>query len=461
MLLKAIPPLRFFASLMVALATCGGATASEAPTSGTAVAATFVHPGVMHTADDLARIKAHLQQTPWSSGYLTLKNDHYSSLTYQVRGGHCSKVVRGTPSECINEFNDDANAAYQQALMWTLSDDPRYAANAIQILNAWSSTLKSIEGHDAPLAAGLNGFKFAAAAELIRYTQAGWSSQDIAAAEAMFRNVFYPVIKDFAPYANGNWDSSCMKAMMAIGVFTDDWGLFNRSLDYYYNGPSDGALTNYVINTFGETQESGRDQAHTQLGIGNLAEVAEVAWAQGFDLYAAHNNRLLAGFEYVASYNLGNDVQFVPMVDTTGKYPHNTISSLDRGAFRPVYEMVYNHYANRKDLSAPYTKQVTDRLRPEGRTPYADNNGFGTLLFTEDAVRLLNPRGTGNAPDGFVVCAQEGGTCKISQGTGLVAYGARGVWHYREAGAGQVIDCSNAIFSDPLEGVSKTCSIQQ
>lgn len=461
MLLKAIPPLRFFASLMVALATCGGATASEAPASGTAVTATFVHPGVMHTADDLARIKAHLQQTPWSSGYLTLKNDHYSSLTYQVRGGHCSKVVRGTPSECINEFNDDANAAYQQALMWTLSDDPRYAANAIQILNAWSSTLKSIEGHDAPLAAGLNGFKFAAAAELIRYTQAGWSSQDIAAAEAMFRNVFYPVIKDFAPYANGNWDSSCMKAMMAIGVFTDDWGLFNRSLDYYYNGPFDGALTNYVINTFGETQESGRDQAHTQLGIGNLAEVAEVAWAQGFDLYAAHNNRLLAGFEYVASYNLGNDVQFVPMVDTTGKYPHNTISSLDRGAFRPVYEMVYNHYANRKDLSAPDTKQVTDRLRPEGRTPYADNNGFGTLLFTEDAIRLLNPRGTGNAPNGFAVCAKEGGTCKISQGTGLVAYGARGVWHYREAGAGQVIDCSNAIFSDPLEGVSKTCSIQQ
>jgi len=465
MLPKAFPPLRILASLVMAAATCGMAHAAEpaapVPATTTGVTAAFAHPGVMHTSEDLARIKAHLQQAPWSAGYLALKNDHYSSLTYQIRGGHCAKVVRDTPAQCMGEFNDDANAAYQQSLMWALSGDARYATKAIGILNAWSGTLKSIEGHDAPLAAGLNGFKFAAAAELIRYTKAGWSAHDIAAAEAMFRNVFYPVIKDFAPYANGNWDSSCMKAMMAIGVFTDDWGLFNRSLDYYYNGSSDGALTNYVINTSGETQESGRDQAHTQLGIGNLAEVAEVAWAQGFDLYAAQNNRLLAGFEYVASYNLGNTVPFVPMVDTTGKYRHNTISSDQRGAFRPIYEMVYNHYARRKDLSAPYTRQVALHLQPEGRTPYADNNGFGTLLFTQDAIRLLNPRGTGGAPNGFAVCAKEGAACKVTSGTGLVAYGARGVWHYREVAVGQSISCSNAVFSDPLAGVVKTCSFQQ
>lgn len=453
-------------TLVVVLGACDATmatdiTSTDMPASTQTPAAQFIHPGVMHTADDLARIKAHLAQQPWADGYLALKNDHYSSLTYQTRGGHCAKVVRDTPAQCINEFNDDANAAYQQALMWALSDDPRYASKAIAILHAWSSTLTSIEGHDAPLAAGLNGFKFAAAAELLRYTDAGWSAPDIAATETMFRQVFYPVIKDFAPYANGNWDSSCMKAMMAMGVFTNDWALFNRSLDYYYNGPSDGALTNYVINTFGETQESGRDQAHTQLGIGNLAEVAEVAWAQGFDLYAAHDNRLLAGFEYVASYNLGNEVQFVPTVDTTGKYRHNAISDLQRGAFRPIYAMAYNHYARRKDLSAPYTQQVAAKLQPEGRTPYADNTGFGTLLFTQDAIHVLDPRGTGAAPTGFAVCSNEGGTCKVSEGTGLVAYGARGVWYYKNVGLGGSVSCSNATFSDPLVGVAKTCSVQQ
>lgn len=447
--------------LMVSLAACGGVAEVSAATSTTTTAATFVHPGVMHTASDIARIKAHLNQEPWASAYLKLKNDALSSPSYKARGGSCPNVVRDVHAVCMGEFNNDANAAYQQTLMWALSDDKRYAANAIAILNAWSGTLKSIQGHDAPLAAGLNGFKFAAAAELLRYTNSGWTVRDVAAAETMFHKVFYPVIQDFAPYANGNWDSSCMKAMMAIGVFTNDWNMFNRALDYYYNGPSNGALIHYVINTYGETQESGRDQAHAQLGIGNLAEVAEVAWAQGFDLFAAYSKRLLAGFEYVATYNLGKEVPFAPMVDTTGKYRHYVISSTVRGQFRPIYEMVYNHYARREKVAAPNTQRVAEQLRPEGRTPYADNVGFGTLLFTQEAVRTLAPRGAGDVPSGFASCAGEGATCKVSRGTGLVAYGARGVWHYREVGAGQSIVCGNEKFGNPLAGVHKICSYQQ
>lgn len=448
--------------LMASLAACGGVAQVSAGTAPTATTtAAFVHPGVMHTTNDIARIKAHLNQEPWASAYLKLKNDPFSSPTYKTRGGSCPNVVRDTHAVCMGQFNDDANAAYQQALMWSLSGDKRYAANAIEILDAWSSTLKSIQGHDAPLAAGLNGFKFVTAAELLRYTNSGWSARDVAAAETMFRKVFYPVIQDFAPYANGNWDSSCMKTMMAIGVFTNDWNMFNRALDYYYNGPSDGALIHYVINAYGETQESGRDQAHAQLGIGNLAEVAEVAWAQGFNLYDAYDNRLLAGFEYVATYNLGKEVPFAPMVDTTGKYRHYVISSKDRGQFRPIYEMVYNHYARREKVAAPNTQKAAEQLRPEGRTPYADNVGFGTLLFTQDAARTLAPRGTVDAPSGFASCASEGAICKVLRGTGLVAYGARGVWHYREVGAGQSIACGNENFSDPLAGVRKTCSYQQ
>ncbi|MFC3655684.1 hypothetical protein FZ025_16145 [Xanthomonas hyacinthi] len=448
---------RCLAPLTAALLLCGSGEACAD------VAATFAHPGIMHTASDIARIKAHLSQEPWASGYAKLKSDNLSSPLYQIQGGHCPKVVRDVPSKtlCINQFTNDGNAAYQQALMWTLSGDPRYAANAKGILNAWSGTLTSIEGQDAQLAAGLVGFKFVAAAELIRYGDAGWSQDDVKASERMFVDVFYPVIKGFAPRANGNWDSSCMKTMMAIGAYTNDWQMFNRALDYYYNGPSNGALLHYVINAEGETQESGRDQAHTQLGIGNLAEMAEVAWAQGFDLYAAYGNRLLAGFEYVANYNLGNEVHFVPMVDTTGKYPHDTISSIGRGEFRPIYEMVLNHYVHRGALSAPFTQQVAVKMRPEGRTPYADNNGFGTLLFTRDDTRKITPRGVDEAPEGFAACATQGGVCNVSQGTGLVAYGANGSWYYRNVGVGQSVACSNASFAGAEAGAAMTCSIQR
>jgi hypothetical protein len=101
------------------------------------------------------------------------------------------------------------------------------------------------------------------------------------------------------------------------------------------------------------------------------------------DLYGADANRLLDGFEYTASYNLGNAVPFQPYTDTTGKYPQTTISPLNRGQFRPIYEMVYNHFQNRRGTSCPYTQQVAARIRPEGAWPGADHPGFGTLLFTK------------------------------------------------------------------------------
>ncbi len=44
----------------------------------------------------------------------------------------------------------------------------------------------------------------------------------------MLKEAVYPPIKDFATFANGNWDGECIKTMMAIGVFCDDQEMFNR-----------------------------------------------------------------------------------------------------------------------------------------------------------------------------------------------------------------------------------------
>ena len=105
-----------------------------------------------------------------------------------------------------------------------------------------------------------------------------------------------------------------------------------------------------LFNEAGQCQESGRDQQHTQLGLGHLAEACEIAWNQGVDLYGEADNRLLKGFEYTARYNLGQDVPFVPHVDTTGKYRHKQISSSGRGKFRPIWEPRYVCYASAAEL---------------------------------------------------------------------------------------------------------------
>ncbi|MFI5381027.1 MAG: alginate lyase family protein [Tepidisphaerales bacterium] len=347
----------------------------------------FVHPGLLHGRADLELIKRKVAagEEPWKSGFEKLRAAAQSRADWRLRGPF--DVVSRDPGGSLHdaEMVQDGNAAYQNALMWCITGDEAHARKAVEILDAWGSRLKKMEGRDVQLAAGLDGFKFVNAAELMRHTNAKWPAQDVRQFEKMLREAVYPPIKDFATFANGNWDGACIKTMMAIGVFCDDRAIFDRAVDYFHNGSGNGRLTHYIINETGQCQESGRDQQHTQLGLGQLADACEVGWHQGLDMYGADGNRLLAGFEYTAKYNLGNEVPFVAHTDTTGKYKQTAISTQGRGRLRPIYEMVWNHYQNRKGTHAPYTRQAADKIRPEGDGYGADQPGFGTLLFTRPA----------------------------------------------------------------------------
>lgn len=345
----------------------------------------LVHPGILHTKSALLLIREGVanQQQPYVDGFNTLRRHPQSSSSYVVAGGF--EETGRKPSVRSSEHEKDANAAYQNAMMWVITGDTAHADKAIEIINAWSYTLKRISGKDAILSAGISGVKFAASAEILRYTNSGWSARDIAQAETMLKDVYYPVCKDMADFANGNWGLAALQTVMAVAVFTDDPVMFDRAVDWFYEGKDNARLTHYVINAEGQCQESGRDQQHTMLGLGYLSVVAEIGWNQGLDLYGAAGNRILAGFEYTAAYNLGNIVSFEETIDTTGKYRHKSISDAGRGDFsrRPIFEMVYNHYKNRMGMDCPFTEQVVKQTRPEGPGFHGDHIGFGTVLFAQ------------------------------------------------------------------------------
>lgn len=349
----------------------------------------FVHPGILHTATDLARMRKQVAAgaQPYLDGFKRLQNHPQSSSDYTICGGF--RETGRKPSVKSSEHENDANAAYQNAMMWAITGQQAHADKAIAILNAWSYKLKVISGRDKILCAGISGIKFAAAAEILRHTDAGWAARDIAQMESMLTQVYYPVLKDMADFANGNWALAALQTVMAIAVFTDDRAMFDRAVDWFYHGKDNARLTHYVINAAGQCQESGRDQQHTMLGLGYLSVVAEIGWNQGLDLYGAENNRILAGFEYTAAYNLGNDVPFQETTDTTGKYHHTAISPKGRGDFsgRPIFEMVYYHYKYRRGLDCPFTEAVVKKTRPEGPGFKGDHIGFGTILFAREAGR--------------------------------------------------------------------------
>ncbi|AEV99442.1 hypothetical protein A4D02_26755 [Niastella koreensis] len=365
-------------------------------------AQTFIHPGLLQSREDLQRMKTAVaaKQEPIYAGYQVFIQDPASREGYKMQGPMA--MVGRNPTVGQTTYDNDANAAYQHAIMWAITGQKSYADTAIRIINAWSATLKSITGRDAVLMAGLGPFKMVNAAEIIRYTNAGWLEADIQQTEKHFREVIYPVLKDFAPFANGNWDAAAIKTVMGIGIFCNDRFIYERALQYYVNGSGNGRLTHYVINETGQVQETGRDQAHAQLGIALLSDCCEMAWHQGLDLYGYANNRLLKGFEYTAKYNLNNDVPFIHELDRTGKYEHFKPSEQSRGDLRAVYEQIYNHYVNRMGLQAPFTKQAAEKIRPEGPgKPGADHPGYGTLLYTRlpGSAIVHNPKA---APGGII-----------------------------------------------------------
>ncbi|TWU32452.1 FG-GAP-like repeat-containing protein [Novipirellula artificiosorum] len=352
------------------------------------VLAEFSHPGIAHSSESIEFVKTKINagEQPWSAAWEKLLGSRYGSLDWKPHPyPHVERGPYNDPNIGSSEFSEDAKAAYNHALCWALSGEEAHANKAAEIIDAWSETLESIENHDAKLLIGMSGYHFCIAAEILKHSWDQWPQPKQAQFALMLRDIWYPVIQDFYPSANGNWDASMMQVIMAMGVFLDDQGMFDRAKTYFLSGEGNGAIGNYFKES-GQCQETGRDQGHTQMGLEYLANTCETAWIQGVDLYGALDNRLLKGFEYTAKYNLGFDVPYEPYESFEGRYHYDKISSDDRGRLRPMYERVLNHYHNRKGLDAPYTKQAALKLRsnpPErrGRRGRRSSSHLDTLMY--------------------------------------------------------------------------------
>ncbi|WP_405868052.1 alginate lyase family protein [Streptomyces sp. NBC_00005] len=368
------------------LLAAGPARAAEAAGSRTR-RIRFAHPGLLHTADDIARMKAAVaaKQSPIYDGYAAFAAHARSSSSYTVQNtGQITTWGRG-PTNFQNQAVADSAAAYQNALMWAVTGDRAHADKARDILNAWSASLTKVTGADGPLGAGLQAFKFVNAAELLRHGDYdGWTDSDIARCERSFLDVWYPAVSGYTLYANGNWDLTALQTILAIGVFCEEPVLFEDALRFVAAGAGNGSVPHRIVTDAGQGQESGRDQGHEQLAVGLMGDIAQVAWNQGIDLWGHDDDRVLANFEYAARYNLGGDVPFTPDLDRTGKYIKTAVSATGRGTLPPIYEMAYAHYAGVRGLDTPYTKAAVFRGSGGARVVEGSNDdlpSWGTFAY--------------------------------------------------------------------------------
>jgi hypothetical protein len=384
-----------------------GASATALTGAAEAAPATFTHPGMLHNAGDINRARARVAagNDPWASGWRRLTANGRSHSTWTPRPR--ATVIRGGTGDNVGILYSDIAAAYQNALRWRVGGTAANGDCAVRILNAWSSTLTEVTGDASRyLAAGLSGWQFANAAELMR----GYAGFDLNRFKRMMLNVFYPLNDGFLRKHNdacitnywANWDLCNMASIMAIGILCDDGAKYDQAVNYFKNGGGNGAIRRAVPFLYsnvegydlGQWQESGRDQAHTIMGMGQMGALCEMAWNQGDDLYSYDGRRFMKAAQYVAKYNRNRNVPFTTYTWGTGQNcaqrSQTVISPASRGEVRPVWAMLHYHYNRRLHLDDKYIADMYFSTAPEGGggdygtgSSGFDQLGFGTLMYAK------------------------------------------------------------------------------
>ncbi len=373
--------------LSAAVLTAALVSVASALPSAPAVAAApavFAHPGVLVSKSqlDFVRTKVNAGAQPWKSAYDSMMASQYGSLT---RTPHPRATVECGPTSnpnlgCTDE-RQDAIAAYTMSLAWYIKRDTRYAQKAISIFDAWSGTIKTHTNSNARLQTGWAGAVWPRAAEIIRYSDAGWSAASITKFSTMLRNVYLPVLMPGAPTTNGNWELVMMEAAIGITVFLEDktnydkaMAKFRARVPAYIYLTSDGAYpkgpagTNITTraqvvaywhgqSTFanGVTQETCRDFTHTGYGIASISHVAETSRIQGSDLYTTDvGQRLQYALGLHSTYQLGTAM------------PSWLCGGTKSGSLGPVTEVGLNALHTRLGIGMANTQQLTEQRRPAG-----------------------------------------------------------------------------------------------
>lgn len=401
----------------------------------------FIHPGGLHTQEDFDRVKAQLEagNTKVKQGWQELVASEYSQSSVQTNPTEI--IVRGGSGENYMNAARGAAMAYQNALRWKIAGTKSNAKAAVRILKQWANTTKAIGGDsNYALAAGLYGYEFAQAAELMRDYE-GWSREEFVQFQRWMLNVWYPSALGFLRGRNGTWENASKwwqapghywsnwglcnaLCLVSIGVLCDDVFIYNQGMSYFKYDQcgtftdtrtevpikNDGLtefLGNFVVTTYeseletgaygrlGQLNESGRDAGHSSMSLGVALDVAKVGWNQGDDLFAYMDHRLAAGIEYLAAQSLS--VAGLPWVDyiygTNGYYYTDsrawTMTEPAMGAqMRPYWGTVIGIYEGVKGVEMPFSEQAYTNMGIDGGGAGSTSGGYDHLGFSV----LMNTR---------------------------------------------------------------------
>ncbi|MDR7385326.1 discoidin domain-containing protein [Promicromonospora iranensis] len=394
----------------VALVVAGFVPASAAADAGTAELpadplvkihetvsdAGFAHPGVGLTADNLENMRTQVLAgvEPWASYYDAMTQTRYASATFKASiQGPTDEQPTSTAYDTASmrgRQHTDSLGAMTQALMYLVTGEELYRANALHVIRTWSSLDPARYKYfpDAHIHTGVPLYQTLVAAEIIRSTEPvndeldgydlRWTERDQQRIEG---NLVRPVLDTFLFSENRLWNQHLygVIGMVAAAIFLDDADLYAERVEWFTvnagyksehtinGGDVNGSLAavfreievddprNPYGKSFVQHLEMGRDQAHAEGDVDLLAALARIVHNQGTRVdpaagtvstasdavspYAFLDNRILEGGDVFAAFMMGEEP---PYIDTSGGA--GKLAEAYRGRLRePLNELYYQY----------------------------------------------------------------------------------------------------------------------
>ncbi|MFI9488521.1 hypothetical protein ACIG47_19195 [Promicromonospora sp. NPDC052451] len=374
----------------------------------------FSHPGVGLTADNLENMRTQVLAgvEPWASYYEAMSQTRYAATDFRASiQGPTDETPTATAydnASMRSRQHTDSIGAMTQALLYVVTGDEVYRANALRVIRTWSSLDPARYRYfgDSHIHTGVPLYQTLVAAEILRSTEPvhdsldgydlRWTERDT---QRITDNLIDPVLDTFLFSQNRLWNQHLygVIGMVAAAIFTDDADLYAERVEWFTvnstytpqipinGGDVSGSVADLVrvidadhpANTTGrdfvQVMEMGRDQAHAEGDVDLMTSIARVVNNQGTRLDPVHGtvstgadavspyeflgNRILSGGDTFYAFMMGKDL---PWVDTSGG--QGKLSQAYRGRVREPLAEIYLQYKYVADVDveheAPYVAEM-------------------------------------------------------------------------------------------------------
>ncbi|MGN0242818.1 MAG: dockerin type I domain-containing protein [Lachnospiraceae bacterium] len=209
--------------------------AAEVKTRDEATGIMLVHPGIVKNKAILDQTKDHVRNgdQQWVDAFLSeidrvhivpRVSEHAKAEDDFTIG---SKTVDEKPTY-LQPFEDDAKEALQQVDLWYVTGEPVFLSNALQIIRGWCHLQSVGDVFDEQIQASRGVYYMCQAAEILRYSNSGWTEQDT--------ENFLHLLTVLEPKYNRithfmNQDGECINATMAAALFRNDVQTYHKCVE--------------------------------------------------------------------------------------------------------------------------------------------------------------------------------------------------------------------------------------